>query len=145
MSIIRDCLFSTAIAWLFTFIATLLLCLPSFFRRDSLRRPYRIPQSDTLAAETPAPVTPVPIWCRVCGIIVGSPMLVLAILVVFPAVVTMAFVATVHSYRYYRLLAYRALRRQRRLLAFPLSFSTGFMVFVHRPRHPHATPAPGDA
>ena len=136
MSIIRDCLFYVAIWWLFTFIATLVLCSPSFFRRDSLRRPYRIPQYDTSVTETPSALPSVPIWRRVCWIIVGSPMVVLAVLVLFPAVFTMAFVATVHSYRYYRLLAYRALRRQHHSLAFPLSFSSGFMVFIHRLRRP---------
>jgi hypothetical protein len=143
MSLIRDCLFYIAIAWLLTFTATLLLCLPSFFSRDSLSRPRRIPQSDTLATETPSSAPSIPIWRRVCEIILGSPMIVLAVLVVFPAVFTMAFVVSVHSYRYYRLLTYRALRRQHRLLAYPLSFSTGFMVFIHRLRHPHVTPTPG--
>ena len=125
-----------------SFVAALLLSLPSLFSRDVLRRRRHLPSPPTDVAESqPAQFRDPVGWRAHLSRIVALPYGLLLIIVIFPAVFALAFVAICVSYRFYRHLAYRALRRHRHLLAFPLSFSVGFRMLIARMRQPYpATP-----
>jgi len=126
-----------------TFVAALLLSLPSLFSRAALRRWRRVPLPDPDAPEPEHPQFSDPTgWRLILTRIIALPFGALLSIVVFPALFAMALVATCASYRFYRHLAYRALRRHRSIFAFPLSFAVGLRVFVARVRQHHATPNP---
>ncbi len=127
------------IAWLITFVAVLLLSLPAFFSRDAFRVHRRFPDADQEQEEyRPDPWT----VRRIVLIIVIAPFAI-CFLVLFglPIIFGLAFVATCRSYRYWRYVTYRALRRQHRALAFFSSYFAGFRALLRSLFPPqHATP-----
>jgi uncharacterized membrane protein YphA (DoxX/SURF4 family) len=124
-----------------SFIAALLLSLPSLFSQEALCRRRRVPLPDPNAPEPEQPELTDPCgWRLIFTRIIALPFGVLLSLVVFPAVFAMVLVATCANYCFYRHLAYRALRRHRIVFAFPLSFSVGLRVFIARFRPRHAAP-----
>jgi hypothetical protein len=124
-----------------SFIAALLLSLPHLFTRAALRRRRRLPfpEPDAPDAERRPFCDPTG-WRLLLTRIVALPFGALLGIVVFPALFAIALVAKCASYRFYRHLAYRALRRHRSVFAFPLSFSVGLRVFIARARQHHAAP-----
>jgi hypothetical protein len=124
-----------------SFVAALLLSLPSLFSRVTLCRRRRVPPPapDDLEREQPRFNDPTG-WRVILARVIALPFGVLLGVIVFPVIFAMALVGACASYRFYRHLAYRALRRHRRIFAFPLSFSLGLRVFISRTWQHHASP-----
>jgi hypothetical protein len=132
----------------FSFIAALLLCLRDLFSKAALRRRRRmpLPDSDPDAMEPVRPLVRGPAgWRRILTRIIAVPFGAVLGVIILPALCAMALAAIGANYRFSRHLAYRALRRKRKVFAFPLSFPVGLHLFTSRTRPHDAASAPGIA
>jgi hypothetical protein len=130
MQHIKEALFFITLAWPITFVAVLLLSLPTFFSRKALR--YRRRPRPPSDAESIQPyISPRWTLARVLLVSIAAPIGICFVLVFgVPIFLGMTFVAVCQAYRSRRHLAYRALRSRRRWLAYLRSHVLGFRLFI---------------
>jgi|GEM_PF-4112392 len=139
-------------AGVLAFVAGGLLSLPGLFSPDALRRRRRIPMGTAEAAgaaDLPSaagpptrPLVRAPFgWRRfffgILWTVFIMPCGVLLCTVVIPAFFAMILVATFASYRFYRHLASRALRRRKPRTAWLFSWALGLQILLQRMRRKH--------
>jgi hypothetical protein len=118
------------------FLAALLLSLPGLFSPTVLGRRRRLPPPGADRTDSSRKrLRDRKDWRFMLKQIVVSPFALFLSLVVFPALAAITLVGTCATYRFYRHLAYRALRRQRHAFALPISFLIGFRLTFRRVRH----------
>lgn len=131
----------------FAFVAGGLLSLPGLFSPDALRRRRRIPMGTAEVAgvaDFPSAVAPparplirAPFGWRsfflgILWAVVVVPYSIFLCTVLIPAFIAMSLVATFASYRFYRHLASRALRRRQPRTAWLFSWALGVQILLQR-------------
>lgn len=123
---------------LLSFVAGLVLSAPSLLMASELRRPRRFPntfsETEIPSAEPASPSSWR--WWQIVLSVLWAPFAALLVLFVGPAFLAMILVSTCQTYRFYRYLAYRTLRRFKFAFAFPRSFLVGFRIFIARMKQP---------
>lgn len=152
MSTVWTALLGAGVLASLAFVAGGLLSLPGLFSPDALRRRRRIPMGTpevTGAAGLPSAVGPptrplvhAPFgWRRfflgILWAVVVVPYSVFLCIVLIPAFIAMSLVATFASYRFYRHLASRALRRRKPRTAWLFSWALGMQILLQRMRRKH--------